>query len=506
MSRKRRSSPSARLISTSWFVIGFATLMVLVLVGTQRVEVESFKHIFASGAYYYVAPDGDDSQAGTAVAPFRSFDRAMSVMKPGDTLIVSEGTYRSRLVVPLYGTQSLPITIKAREGTKPIIDLGGTSADNIRISGAYVTVSDLEVINSAGICVNVTGEYVTVQNLVVHGCADHGIYTDGSHVTISDNTVYETNLSNSNKSSSSGWGSAIKVRVGGDNITIQNNTVYHNYGEGIAVTRGSDVVVKNNTVYDNYSVNIYIDNSYDVLVEGNHSYCTVGSGFERDGKSASAYALGEEQYDGWGARLSRVKIVNNIGAYCNRGIIYYGADVSGGGLDNVVIAHNTFWGSQDTAVSMTYESTKTRNTVIANNIVQQPGGNVAWIENRAGIDMYNNFWVGSRPASWRNAQGSGDVSGDVRMQQTPVADESVTFRLSYDSAARDAASVMSEIVYDFEHKHRYSPGSQGADIGAIEFEGTIDTTISPTPSSTSVPSSTATPTPTKRGNRGKKSR
>lgn len=76
---------------------------------------------------------------------------------------------------------------------------------------------------------------------------------------IQNNRVWLSNLVNSNRNSN--WGSGIKVRVGGDNALIEGNTVYHNYGEGIAVTRGIGCVVRNNHVFDNFAVQIYIDNS-----------------------------------------------------------------------------------------------------------------------------------------------------------------------------------------------------------------------------------------------------
>ena len=48
----------------------------------------------ARAATYYVAPDGDDTAAGTRRAPFTTISKAAEVMQPGDTCYVRGGLYR----------------------------------------------------------------------------------------------------------------------------------------------------------------------------------------------------------------------------------------------------------------------------------------------------------------------------------------------------------------------------------------------------------------------------
>ena len=43
---------------------------------------------------FVVAPNGNDSNAGTVAAPLRTISRAASRMGPGDTCYVRTGTYR----------------------------------------------------------------------------------------------------------------------------------------------------------------------------------------------------------------------------------------------------------------------------------------------------------------------------------------------------------------------------------------------------------------------------
>lgn len=210
--------------------------------------------VMAAGTSYYVATSGSDANSGSQASPFKTFSKAVSVMAPGDTVHVFGGSYTERLSISKNGAANALLTVKPVEGQKVVIDQGMLSDKGIDITGSYIHVSGIEVKNSksgpdSGTCVNILGQYNTVSGLVVHDCQGHGIYTEGKHIIISGNTVYRSNLLNEARTSS--WGSGIKVKVGGEDILIENNTVYHNYGEGIAVTRGINSIVRGNKVYDN---------------------------------------------------------------------------------------------------------------------------------------------------------------------------------------------------------------------------------------------------------------
>lgn len=470
-----------------------AILTMIPIIGIVLISNRSaITKLFAAGKVYYVSTTGNDTNSGTEFSPFKTFDKGVSALAPGDELLIYPGTYNQRLVVSKSGASGSPISIKPVQPNSVIIDLNSGSSNNIDITGSYVNVEGIETIDSNGYCVNLAGQYITAKGLKVHNCDGHGIYTTGQHINIEGNVVYLTSMVNQSRNMSSGWGSGIKVKVGGNDITIQGNTVYHNYGEGIAATRGINVFIRNNNVYDNYSVNIYVDNSHDILVEKNFSTCHSNTGFERDGHPAYGFAIGEESYSGWGAQLANVVVKNNIVGFCYKGVAYFGADVSGGGLKNVLIAYNTFWKTTSTTISIASDP-ETQGTVIANNISYQEGGKVAWIESRQGIDMYNNFWVGSQPASSLNATGSGDKSGDVKLATTPnYTPES--YKLSSVSPAINGARNIASITDDFEGRLRYDSTSPGSDMGAYEYAGSITQTSSPVP--TPVPSTTPTPAPT----------
>ncbi|HRI08917.1 MAG TPA: right-handed parallel beta-helix repeat-containing protein, partial [Nannocystaceae bacterium] len=386
--------------------------------------------------------------------------------QPGYEIRVFGGTWHERLDVPDQGDPQDPIIILPVDDEAVILDGAGlVGGQPLRIDGAHVRVAGFEVRGSENQCVTVGGSDVVIEDLEVHECVSHGVELGGQGIVARRLRIHRSVLENEGEQGS--WGSALKVKVGGEGIVVERNHVHDNWGEGIAITRGVDVVVRENWSHDNYGVNIYVDNSHDVLVEGNFATAT-GEGPLKAGDRPVGIMLGEEYYDGWGAQLADVTIQNNIVAFCGHGIGWWGAEIDGGGLQNVAILHNTVWGTLDTAISIAYDPEKTMGSVIANNLVQQPGDAVAWIEDRTGLDMHHNFWVGPPPEDWRNCTGDGDLNGDPGLHAAPVLTVA-TYRLGQASPARDAAALLAEVPLDFEGRARVTAESPGADIGAMEY-------------------------------------
>lgn len=415
----------------------------------------------------YISMSGNDTNAGTKDAPVKTFTKAFEIRNAEQDVRVFGGTYTEKLLISKSGTAAEPIRVLPVQGEKVVLNATGKAAGKpIEITGSNVLVQGFEATGSGNQCADVTGSDVILCQIDAHDCVSHGIQLGGARIWAEGNTIHNTVLENEGAPAGQGWGSGLKIKVGGEDITLYRNRVFHNWGEGVAATRGKSIVIRENLSYDNFSVNFYIDNSYDVLVEKNMATCVPNSGFERDGKSAAAFMIGEEYYDGWGAQLHNVTIRNNIGVFCNRGFLFAGSDVDGGLVD-VTIVHNTFWGSADTAVSIA--AGKTSGTVVRNNLVQQPGGKTVWIESLEGLEVSNNFWVGAVPADWTNGSGMGDVVGDPLLFKTPGY-EAGSLRLSDKSPARDKALALTPALNDdFEGRMRSVMGSEGTDIGAMEF-------------------------------------
>lgn len=415
----------------------------------------------------YVSLSGNDANAGTKDSPVKTFAKALAIRTADQDVRVFGGTYKEKLLVSKSGTANAPLRILPVAGEKVLLDATGSSAGKpIDITGSFVHVQGFETANSENLCVDITGNDVVLCQIDAHDCVSHAIQLGGQRIWAEGNDIHDSVLENVGGPANSGWGSGLKVKVGGEDITLYRNRTYHNWGEGVAVTRGKNVVIRENLSYDNFSVNFYIDNSYDVIVERNMATCVPNSGFERNGKPASAFMIGEEYYNGWGAQLHAITIRNNIGAFCNRGFLFGGSDV-GGGLVDVSIIHNTFWGSLDTAISIS--AGVMSGTIVKNNLVQQPAGKTVWIESLDGIEVSHNLWVNGIPAAWTNGSGTGDVIGDAMFLKAPGYD-AASYRLSDKSPARDVALLLSPpVADDFEGRTRSESGSETTDMGAMEY-------------------------------------
>jgi hypothetical protein len=447
----------------------------------------------AAGSVYYVSPTGSDTNPGTSAAPYKTFAKANSMLTAGSTLNIYAGVYNQQLKITKSGTSSAGITIQPLGGTV-VIDMQNATNSGLYVRASYVTVSGFEARNSNDICVNLVGGNITVNGLVVHDCSNHGIQANNSsNVKILNSRVYRTVLSNAARTLSGGWGSAIKVRLS-DNVLIQGNIIYNNFGEGMG-TRGTNVTIRGNTVYDNYSVNIYT-NSENALIERNFVYCTPNSGYERSGLPAAGITLGEEYFDGWGARLKNARVLNNIVAFCKHGVRYNGADdeLTGGGLKNATIAYNTMYGSTNAALSIVYESAQA-GSLIANNIIWQAQNKLSAVDNPAGLMFQNNLWKVLPPTT---LQGPGDKVGDPNFATTPGYTPE-GYRPSNSSMAAGAA-ININVTNDFFARQR----GPTFDMGAIQFANGIgssssDATVTPTSSviqPTNTLEATASPIPT----------
>lgn len=214
------------------------------------------------------------------------------------------------------------------------VDASGATMKQLKISGNYIHVTGGDVSGGSSHGVLITGKNVIVEGMKVH----NGVTENGAGKC----------------SGSGGWGSAIKVQVGGENVTIRNNEVYENCGEGIGVTRGMNVSVENNYVWDNFSVNIYIDNSPNSRAINNRVACWNPNYFRNwpPAGPARGFLLGLEYYSGWGNQMRDVLIDGNIIENCGAVRLYKDSQMSGQSISNVTISNNVFIGVPSPLVSV----------------------------------------------------------------------------------------------------------------------------------------------------------
>ncbi|MCF2944650.1 right-handed parallel beta-helix repeat-containing protein [Paenibacillus tarimensis] len=117
-----------------------------------------------SGVSYYVSTAGSDSNSGKSLSyPLLTINKAVSLVKPGDTIYVRSGTYRlTKTIDPtVSGTAASRITLRSYGGERVVVDAAGANGGRagtkaIRLSGvSYWTISKIHVTKSPGIGISI---------------------------------------------------------------------------------------------------------------------------------------------------------------------------------------------------------------------------------------------------------------------------------------------------------------------------------------------------------------
>jgi parallel beta-helix repeat protein len=273
----------------------------------------------AEGNFYYVASNGSDSNSGIEQQPFRTLKKGVSVLRPGDTLYVKNGTYigSSQLRgIPSGSSWAAPVTIAAYPGHRPviipepkdtalyfignhhiivdgfIID-GRAQGDGIKITwetgvraAHHIRIMNSEIKNAAQQGLIVTGaeaQFNEFINLNVHHngvtCHDlgqcHGIYLSTENNLIHGGSWHDQ----------PGYGihiyNASDIRSPSHNV-IKNAVIYANSSTGLGLMGGLENRAYNNIIYNN-KLGIWVVTT-DTLIRNNMVYnnneagIMVGSG------------------------------------------------------------------------------------------------------------------------------------------------------------------------------------------------------------------------------------
>lgn len=104
--------------------VGALALFRILLSLALIIVPEDHRPSIATPTVYYVATDGDDSDAGSIALPWGTVGYALLRLQPGDTLLIREGIYsgvNTTLLPANSGTENAPITVKAYPNEEVII-------------------------------------------------------------------------------------------------------------------------------------------------------------------------------------------------------------------------------------------------------------------------------------------------------------------------------------------------------------------------------------------------
>ena len=427
---------------------------------------------------YYVDDNGSDSNPGTLAAPFGTLDHAIDQLTAGDTLYVREGTYPAILIWDKNGDEENGwIVIEGYEGDdKPVIDANGADVSAVVINeSSYIYFGGFEVREGgrSGIFMwDAHDIHVGWNN--VHGNQKFGIHagTDTYNLTynirIEGNEVWD-NVRHNVGEAASPWMQALSA-YNAHHVEILGNTVYENYGEGIDYILSDYGTIKGNISVDNYGVNLYLDNATNTVVDGNFiltGWASDPTEFYRTGSNnvphpAVGIAAANEYYYRQN-RLNNLTIINNIVVRCNVGFIYWDSQASGG-LDNTLIANNTFVKSEDILFVIEGSSGHSGTSVKNNIFYSESGVNQSWAPATTGITYEKNNWYGGNSSTHKS--GTGDVMSDPQLADVDGWVDT-DFMIASTSPCKDAGATITAVTADY-----FDPGVARTgtyDIGAHEY-------------------------------------
>lgn len=220
----------------------------------------------AAAAGLYVAPDGNDSAAGTPTAPLRTLDRAARLATPGTTIFMRGGLYRNAdygqpfagrtsmnvARITTSGTASAPITLRpnGNEIVKIESDVNGIMfananywvVENLDIQGSRAAldydkamadwwVDGATALDGRGIANN-GSQHITLRGNIVHDFPGAGISSnDADWITVSGNIIYNNGwwtTAGTHGVANSKLLTTDPASANDEKIVIENNLVFAN--------------------------------------------------------------------------------------------------------------------------------------------------------------------------------------------------------------------------------------------------------------------------------------
>lgn len=264
---------------------------------------------FAHATTYYVSTSGNDSNPGTASAPFRHVSKGAAAAHAGDTVIVMNGTYDNEgkvadannigavVTVTNSGTAGNPITIEAQNRGGAILNAASSVMSSLGCYGAW-SYFDLSY-----------ASYVVIQGFVIENGCLNGIRANGTahNITIRWNEI--RNIGNWNNPATTWSPSGIYINRNEYDFTFDGN-VFHDIGGGSNVnqqhaiyTSGSNVRIVNNVFYNQV-------HGWDIQVAGTSNLSIVNNTFAFPNPNRQGQIILWD--DGTANSLQNITIQNNV--------------------------------------------------------------------------------------------------------------------------------------------------------------------------------------------------
>ncbi len=332
-----------------------------------------------SGTVYYVSTAGNDNNAGTLSAPWRTIQKAANTVKAGDTVQVRAGTYNEIITMKTSGNATSGyITFQNYPGEAPIVDGTGLAVGSSGQTGLfslegtfnYIIIQGFEIRNYSssakgkvpvGIDFEGAGSNVEILNNHIHnivqtltscsaanalGVALYGMQAPASinNVTFYGNEIDHNTTGCSENVSFDGnvqyWVMANNKVHDGDNIGL-DNIGFEGVSPNSSYDQARDGWVFQNTIYNITSTTNPV---YHNQVGADGYYCDGCTRVIVERNVIHDSDLSEMASEHSGHTSSYVIFRNNI-IYNS---LYVGLSIGGysknvGGSDHIVIVNNSLW-------------------------------------------------------------------------------------------------------------------------------------------------------------------
>lgn len=191
---------------------------------------------------YHVAARGSDANAGTAIAPFRTIQKAADVARRGDTVLVHDGCYPEQVKVANSG-----VAFRATEGETAKVDGAGERRFGFyappEMAVTDISIEGFEVAGQTQAAISATGKRHArfhIRNNRVHHASEKGAQLRGTGHLVEGNTVYM--IGNAQE--------AMGVFLtGSSGSTVRDNQIFLCKKEGIRDFAGHENRIEDNIVY-----------------------------------------------------------------------------------------------------------------------------------------------------------------------------------------------------------------------------------------------------------------
>ncbi|HEX5560386.1 MAG TPA: PKD domain-containing protein [Nocardioidaceae bacterium] len=423
-----------------------------------------------------------DSGPASPDVPLCTIVKGVSLLQPGSTLYIGDGTYAETIKPSVSGTASAPVTVTAWPGKDPTIGTGVSY-------GAYVS----------------SKSYVVLSDLTFAQTVNDGVYLSGSnHLTVSGCTVR-----NAGQPRSGATAPGLSVRSTSSS-QILGNTLDHNSSHGIYVagTSTSNLIADNTSTWnaEGWRRNA---NGIDVIAPGNtilrnvtHDNEDTGINFYTGGNNNLAalnvtYDNGDHGIDDYNVTGGRL-IGNTVYHNCTSGINVEGTSGSYVVEDNVAVdnavypAYNGISCSRRTGNIGIWDSAPSSTTV---------DHNLVWLSKPGNMYTFGSAYSSLAAMQAATGQEADGVQGDPRfvaagsgnlqlLDGSPAIDRGD----SGVSGAQDHDILGNARVRDPSADNSYATGPRlFDDLGAYEFQPSGSTPAAPTARLTVSPTSGTTP-------------